>query len=90
MVVQNQTSDIVKLNSISLPIDGKTIIYSAHSPFLMSAIVSNRSHKTIVVSKKNYNALKKLGHVGDSFDDVIGALLSKIETKDETIGKEKR
>lgn len=40
--------------------------------------MSNISHKTIVVSKKNYDALKKLGHVGDTFDNVIGALLSKI------------
>jgi predicted CopG family antitoxin len=39
---------------------------------------NNADHKTIVVSKKNYELLKKLGHVGDSFDDVIGALLSKI------------
>ena len=46
---------------------------------------SNISHKTIVVSKKNYDALKKLGHVGDSFDDVIGALLSKIVKNEEKI-----
>ncbi len=39
---------------------------------------SNINHKTIVVSKKNYDELKKLGHVGDSFDDVIGVILSKI------------
>jgi len=35
-----------------------------------------------VVSKKNYDALKTLGHVGDSFDDVIGTLLSKIAKKE--------
>jgi predicted CopG family antitoxin len=44
----------------------------------MSTIISNRSHKTIVVSRENYNELKKLGQVGDSFDDVIGVLLSKM------------
>jgi len=36
-----------------------------------------------VVSKKNYDALKKLGHVGDSFDDVIGVLLTKTMDKEE-------
>lgn len=45
---------------------------------------SNINHKTIVVSKKNYDGLKKLGHVGDSFDDVIGVLLSKIVKKEES------
>jgi predicted CopG family antitoxin len=45
---------------------------------MMSTIISNRSHKTIVVSRENYNELKKLGQVGDSFDDVIGVLLSKM------------
>lgn len=35
--------------------------------------------KTIVVSKKNYDALKKLGHIGDSFGDVVRVLLSKID-----------
>lgn len=44
---------------------------------------SNIGHKTIVVSKKNYDELKKLGHVGDSFDDVIGAILSMIGNKRE-------
>ena len=49
----------------------------------MVTYMSNMNHKTIVVSKKNYDALKKLGHVGDSFDDVIGVLLSKIEKNEE-------
>jgi len=49
----------------------------------MSTNNSNRSYKTIVVGIANYNALKKLGHVGDSFDDVIGVLLSKIEISEE-------
>jgi len=35
-----------------------------------------------VVSKKNYDELKKLGHVGDSYDDVIGAILSKYVKKE--------
>jgi len=43
---------------------------------------SNINHKTIVVSKKNYDELKKLGHVGDSYDDVIGAILSKYVKKE--------
>lgn len=42
----------------------------------------NISHKTIVISLENYDALKKLDHVGDSFDDVIGALLSAIGRKE--------
>lgn len=54
----------------------------------MSTNVSNRSHKTIVVGKKNYDELKKLGHVGNSFDDVIGALLSKIVNKERGSDKE--
>ncbi len=45
--------------------------------------MSNTNHKTIVVSKKNYDVLKKLGHVGDSFDDVIGVLLTKTMDKEE-------
>jgi predicted CopG family antitoxin len=31
--------------------------------------------KRIVVSEKNYVALKRLGHAGDSFNDVITKLL---------------
>jgi predicted CopG family antitoxin len=47
--------------------------------------ISNITHITIVVGKKNYDELKKLGHGGDSFDDVIGALLSKIVNKEEEV-----
>ncbi len=46
---------------------------------------NSANYKTIVVSKKNYDALKKLGHVGDSFNDVIGAILSKIVNKGEKL-----
>ncbi|MDN5847620.1 MAG: hypothetical protein L0H53_15255 [Candidatus Nitrosocosmicus sp.] len=44
----------------------------------MTTNTSNINHNSFVVSKKNYDALKKLDHVGDSFDDVIGDILSKI------------
>ncbi len=47
--------------------------------------IRNTLHKTIVVSIANYDALKKLGHLGDSSDDVIGAILSKITKKEEKI-----
>ena len=41
----------------------------------------NRINETknchIVISKINYNKLKSLGKMGDSFDKVLGELLSK-------------
>lgn len=35
--------------------------------------------KTIALSKQNYDRLKLLGFGGDSFDTIVGRLLSKIE-----------
>ena len=61
-----------------IPIYGKILKYSAFVLLVMMSQTGNNRHKTIVVSAENYNSLKKLGHVGDSFNDVIGALLSKI------------
>ena len=59
--------------------------YHSCSIILIFTNTGNTNHKTIVVSKKNYDELKKLGHVEDSFDDVIGVLLSKIVNKEEEI-----
>jgi predicted CopG family antitoxin len=41
----------------------------------------DRTHKltTISVSQKNYLALKKLGNAGESFNDVITAVLKKVK-----------
>jgi len=44
----------------------------------VAAIISSERRKRlkrIVVSEQNYLALKKLGHAGDSFNDVISKLL---------------
>jgi YVTN family beta-propeller protein len=46
----------------------------------MSTQTSNRSHKTIEVSTKNYDGLKKLGQIGDSFDDVNSGEVSVIDS----------
>jgi predicted CopG family antitoxin len=42
----------------------------------MVSQTSNNSYKTIVVDIGNYNKLKELGRAADSFNDVIGELLS--------------
>ena len=73
---------IINTTFTILPITSKILIYHSCSYTLMYTQSSNINHKTIVVSKKNYDALKTLGHVGDSFDDVIGTLLSKIAKKE--------
>ena len=39
----------------------------------------NDKIKTIVVSKKNYDKLKQLGHIGESFNTVVGRLLEKVK-----------
>ena len=35
--------------------------------------------KTIALSKENYNKLRELGFAGESFNDVVGHLLEKVE-----------
>jgi predicted CopG family antitoxin len=40
----------------------------------------NNEMKTIVVSQKNYNKLKELGHFGDSYNTIIGRLLEAKES----------
>jgi hypothetical protein len=40
--------------------------------------VNKVQYKRIVVNEKNYRALKGLGSAGDSFNDVITALLKKL------------
>jgi predicted CopG family antitoxin len=38
-----------------------------------------KNHKLIAVSNTNYQALKKLGMAGDSFNDVLSQLLQKVK-----------
>ena len=38
--------------------------------------------KTIVLSKQNYERLKKLGSFGESFDDVLTKVLQQITEQD--------
>jgi predicted CopG family antitoxin len=35
--------------------------------------------KTIALSKENYNKLRELGFTGESFNDVVGHLIAKVE-----------
>lgn len=42
----------------------------------------NNEMKTIVVSKKNYDKLGKLGRFGDSYNAIIGRLLEKLEDEE--------
>jgi predicted CopG family antitoxin len=37
---------------------------------------SNKHYKQILIDADNYNALKKLGQTGDSFNSVIGKLIN--------------
>lgn len=46
--------------------------------------------KQIAISKRNYDALKKLGGAGDSFNDVISKLLKTAITKRKEIEKEEK
>jgi predicted CopG family antitoxin len=39
--------------------------------------MAQRVNKLIVISEDNYNALRQLGHTGDSFNDVITGILKK-------------
>lgn len=41
--------------------------------------------KNIAISEPNYLALKKLGCVGDSFDDVVSEILRKMQHNDTKI-----
>ena len=45
--------------------------------------------KQIAISKRNYEALKKLGCAGDSFNDVISRLLKTVISIDKEKGEEK-
>jgi predicted CopG family antitoxin len=38
-----------------------------------------KNHRLITVSKENYEALKKRGYAGDSFNDVVSQLLQKVK-----------
>jgi predicted CopG family antitoxin len=42
--------------------------------------MSETSYKTIVVRKDVYDSLKRLGQTGDSFNDVISALVADAKT----------
>jgi predicted CopG family antitoxin len=51
--------------------------------------MSSITLKQIAISKRNYDALKKLGGAGDSFNDVISKLLkATITTAEKEIEKE--
>ena len=43
--------------------------------------------KQIAVNESNYQALKELGHAGDSFNDVITQVLKKVRTGAEGVAK---
>ncbi len=45
--------------------------------------MAQREIKQIVISKKNYDSLRTLGTVTDSFDSVISQLLNNMVTKKE-------
>lgn len=40
--------------------------------------------KNIAISELNYRALRRLGCVGDTFDDVVSEILGKIGQNDDT------
>ncbi|ALI37233.1 hypothetical protein NMY3_03046 [Candidatus Nitrosocosmicus oleophilus] len=40
---------------------------------------SNKSYKQILIDDDNYNALKKLGQTGDSFNSVISKLINNFK-----------
>lgn len=46
--------------------------------------------KQIAISKRNYDALKKLGGAGDSFNDVISKLLKTTTLTEKEIEKEEK
>lgn len=43
--------------------------------------------KMISLSPENYQALKKLGRAGDSFNDVITEMLKQIQSKTKPLAK---
>jgi predicted CopG family antitoxin len=49
-------------------------------------IVNNMQYKRIVVTEKNYRELKGLGSAGDSFNDVITAMLEKLKGLQQSTG----
>jgi predicted CopG family antitoxin len=48
----------------------------------------NIQYRNIVVTDKNYRKLKGLGSAGDSFNDVITDLLEKINSLQQSQGRE--
>src|SRR6188472_37405 len=70
-------------NSLALPIISK-YIYIIDVLYYSNEIMGNNTRfKQILVDLDNYNALKDLGKAGDSFNDVVRALLTKTNaTKD--------
>ena len=50
--------------------------------------MSYKTLKMIAVSEENYLALKKLGNAGDSFNDVITRILEKINSLQQSEGRE--
>ena len=44
---------------------------------------SNKQYKQILIDSDNYDALKEIGQTGDSFNQVISRLVSKIKEVEE-------
>ena len=42
-------------------------------------LYSNKRYKQVLIDVNNYNALKKLGQTGDSFNSVIGKLINEFK-----------
>ncbi|HEU5120397.1 MAG TPA: hypothetical protein VFT71_05375 [Candidatus Nitrosocosmicus sp.] len=42
-------------------------------------LISNKRYKQILIDTDNYNALKRLGQTGDSFNSVITKLIRKFK-----------
>ena len=40
---------------------------------------SNKQYKQILIDSDNYNSLKELGQMGDSFNSVIGKLINEFK-----------
>jgi predicted CopG family antitoxin len=47
--------------------------------------MSSTKLRQIVVDDNNYKELKRLGHAGDSFNDVITQVLKKVKNETEVV-----
>lgn len=53
----------------------------------MSLTVMSVKLKQIVIDESNYQALRKLGQTGDSFNDVITRVLKRVTDQKEVVSK---